>query len=706
MAESGGRGNPVNIVRGDVHGTLLQVGELHGGVHLHQRPRAPLALPGRSTWPPRAGALQERSVGAELVEALGAAHTVVLSGMGGIGKSQLAVWLAERVWAAGDAELVLWLTASSRSGLVWEYARWAAAVTGVDDRDPEVAARKLLDWLASTPARWLIVLDDLRSPRDLVKLWPPGSATGRVVVTTRRRDAALRSAGRRVLHVDAFTPEESESYVTACLADTPNAAEGAAELAAELGHLPLALAQAAAVVVEQEQTCAWYLAELRDRRRTLAALARDLDMLPDDQEHTVAAVWSLSVEQADRTEPVGLAGAVLAVLALLDPNGAPEAVLTAEPVAARLDADADRVRQALRNLHKLNLLTHTPDDAHTEVRVHVLVQRATRDRYTTSVAAELPQTVATALMTLWPPVERDIGLANVLRRNTAALHSAAGRALWRPEPHPVLVFAENSLASSGQPAAALDHLAELRAIAVDTLGPEHPYALAIRFAIAQWRAEIGDVRAAEAEYESLLSTRQRLFGADHPDTLTTRAALARLRGCTGDVVGALAVSEDLVAQWRHAAEPDDLQVVLLRTDRATWLGLTEGPARAVAEFDALLEDHGPALGPDNPLILAARGHCALWQSMSGDATGAASAMERVIEDQTAVLGPFHPQTLAMRGSFAHVRAVTHGPARAANELEALLEDQLRVFDTDHQQVRNTRHSITLLRDSAPTPETR
>ncbi|WP_112267780.1 NB-ARC domain-containing protein [Lentzea terrae] len=702
MAESGRRF--VNIVEGDVHGTLVQLGELHGDLHVHQEPRAPLTLPGRSSWPPLAGAFEQRGACVELADAVEAVHTVVLSGMGGIGKSQLAVWLAEQVWAAGAADLVLWLTASSRSGLVWEYARWAAVVTGVDDRDPEAGARRLLDWLAATSARWLIVLDDLQSPQDLATLWPPRNATGRVVVTTRRRDAALRSAGRRVLHVDPFTPQESESYLLTTLADTLNAAEGAADLGAELGHLPLALAQAAAVVVEQEKTCAWYLAELRDRRRALDALGRTLDMLPDDQEHTVAAAWSLSVEQADRMEPAGLAGRVLAALALLDPHGAPEAILTAAPVAERLGADVEQVRQALRNLHKLSLLTHSPHETHTEVRVHVLVQRATRDQYPASVAAEFPRAVATALLTLWPPVERDIGLAHVLRRNTSALHRAAGEALWQPEPHPVLVFAENSLASSGQLTAALDHFAELRARAMNTLAPDHPYTLSIRFAIAHWLATTSDIKTAAAEYESVLSARQRVLGADHPDTLTTRAALARLRGFAGDAAGALAVSDDLVARWQHAAEPDRLQVVLLRTDRATWLGTTEGPARALAELDALLDEHLPALGPNNPLLLAARGHRALWQHLSGDTTGAASAMEQVIEDHTTVLGPLHPQTLALRGSLAHLRAVTHGPAHGVSELETLLDDQLQVFDAEHPQVRGTRHAITVMREAAPPPE--
>jgi hypothetical protein len=56
------------------------------------------------------------------------------------------------------------------------------------------------------------VLDDVADPADLTGLWPPRSVSGRVVITTRRRDAAMASHGQLVL-VGIFTPEEAHAYL-------------------------------------------------------------------------------------------------------------------------------------------------------------------------------------------------------------------------------------------------------------------------------------------------------------------------------------------------------------------------------------------------------------------------------------------------------------------------------------------------------------
>jgi len=56
-----------------------------------------------------------------------------------------------------------------------------------------------------------VVLDDLANPADARGLWPPASARGRVLVTTRRRDAVLSGEGRRLVDVGLFTPAEAAS---------------------------------------------------------------------------------------------------------------------------------------------------------------------------------------------------------------------------------------------------------------------------------------------------------------------------------------------------------------------------------------------------------------------------------------------------------------------------------------------------------------
>ena len=91
-------------------------------------------------------------------------------------------------------------------------------MTGADPVDPQQAAGRFLTWLETTSRPWLVVLDDLADPADVRGLWPPASARGRVLVTTRRRDAVLSGAGRRLVEVGLFTPGEAVAYLTANLA--------------------------------------------------------------------------------------------------------------------------------------------------------------------------------------------------------------------------------------------------------------------------------------------------------------------------------------------------------------------------------------------------------------------------------------------------------------------------------------------------------
>jgi hypothetical protein len=129
-------------------------------------------------------------------------------------------------------------------------------------------------------------------------------------------DAALHGHGRRVIEVPVFTPVEADAYLTAALADQPHLREGAVNLAAAVGYLPLALAQAVAYMVDRGLSCADYSQRLTDRRRRLASLVPELDGLPDEHRATVAATWSLSVEQANQLQPAGVAGPLLEVASL------------------------------------------------------------------------------------------------------------------------------------------------------------------------------------------------------------------------------------------------------------------------------------------------------------------------------------------------------------------------------------------------------
>jgi NB-ARC domain-containing protein len=230
---------PSNALSGSVSGSIVQAGYIHGGIHFHAEPER---LPYRFGVMPRlAGAFQGR---ADLrvvntSEAADGVYTTVLTGLGGAGKTQAAVAEAERTWNNQEVELLAWINATSRDAIKKAYVALGADLTGTADADPDAGVQRLLNWLATTRAPWLVVLDDLQNPADLRGLWPPAGPSGRVLVTTRRRDAALSGRRRRLVEVGLFTAEEGVSYLSARLAETPELLDGAEELVRDLRFCPV-----------------------------------------------------------------------------------------------------------------------------------------------------------------------------------------------------------------------------------------------------------------------------------------------------------------------------------------------------------------------------------------------------------------------------------------------------------------------------------
>jgi hypothetical protein len=492
-----------------------------------------------------------------------AVFTQVLSGMGGVGKTQLAAQFARGLDACGELDVLVWVTASSRDAIVASYAEAADAVGVVPDAglDVESAAGRLLVWLERTDKRWLVVLDNLDAPADAAGWWPPKNRNGRTVVTTRRRDPVLHTDGRVLVEVDLFTPAEAAVYLRHAIgasidrrADTPG-------LAADLGFLPLAVAQAAAFIRDRGIDAAAYRVRFADRRLRLADLVPPDDALPDDYRTAVAATWSLSVDAADSHSPCGLARPVLNLAALLDSNGIPEALFTTPVIVEHLshvcgrDISAEEVRDALRNLHRLSLVTH--DTTTGSVRVHALVQRATRDHLDATHLTTMARTVADALLAIWPAADRDFERTPVvLRANTAALRANSGDSLLQPDGHALLFRNIRSLGEAGQVASAAAAFEQLLADCLRVLGPDHPHTLTTRHNLAHWRGEAGDPAGAAATFEQLLTDYLRMLGPDHPDTLTTRHNLARWRWEAGDPAGAAATFEQLLTDYMRVLGPD------------------------------------------------------------------------------------------------------------------------------------------------------
>ncbi|MFE5558793.1 tetratricopeptide repeat protein [Streptomyces sp. NPDC056544] len=703
----------------------------------------------RSTWPIQVGVVP-RKVGASLqrrdelamLDAATGCEGVVLTGMAGVGKTQLAARYATEGIARGRLDLLVWASATSRESVLISYAQAAVSLGLATSGDDVTAAANLfLSRLATADFRWLVVLDDVLDPADVSDLWPPQCPTGVVVMTTRRRDASLLSTARAI-RVGPFTPEQSVAYLTEKLAaygmsDQP---ELLSQLADQLGHLPLALAQAAAYMGDVNLASSEYLSLLLDRQLRLQDLLSDHSGL---SEHTtLSATWALSMAQADRMRPEGLAGPTLQLASMLSPSDIPTAVFFT-PSALQYLSDCGpamgeyartplEARAALGCLNRLGLvsLERGPE----RVQVHRLVQRDTLERLSTADLDRLTLAAADALTEAWPEVELDAGLAQSLRTCARALMECASKALWQHGVHPVLLRLAQSTGETMPREAARflsdlvpiaeeqlgsDHVdllkarslwatyqaaagdirgasAELEQLVADTrrvLGPEHSESLRAAHDLAWCRGQSGDPAAAVAALAELLHSSQHVFGNDHPLTFSIRRSLATWRGESGDSTGAITELQELLTSAERLLGREHSETFVLRGNLAWSLGRGGDAGRAVHLWRELVNDQMRVLGPDHPDTLTSRNNLASWLGQTGDVHGAATLQDEILQTQMRVLGPDHPDTLTSRNNLASWLGQTGDVREAARILTQLAADRSRILGPDHPDAAVTRANL-------------
>ena len=430
------------------------------------------ARPDEVTWPLLSGLIPQladshvprQETGLGLAASLAPGDTAVLipaeeasrtlGGLGGTGKTQLALAIAHALWDRRALDLVLWLTPTNRDAVITGYAQAMQDVGGPAADGPEAAAAHFLDWLTETDRPWLVILDDLADAAALEGLWPHGPR-GRVLVTSRRPGTAVRAYRPRAVEVGPFSPREALAYLSSKLHADPDQWIGALDLAGDLGYLPIALAQAAALMADTGLDCREYRARVADRMQRLAGAPAD------PYPSIVASTWALATEFAEQIPPAGLARPALALVSMLDPERHPR-YGAHQPGRLRLPHPLPAQRPGRRDAGPRRPVQPGPGGAgqhrHHQRRPHGAgaqrVQATVHQNLTAAESDEAMRAAAEALFQVWPRTAVPASFEQALRDCTARLQAAAGRVLWAPECHPVLLRAGRSLEAAGLTGAA------------------------------------------------------------------------------------------------------------------------------------------------------------------------------------------------------------------------------------------------------------
>ncbi|QFQ99152.1 tetratricopeptide repeat protein [Streptomyces phaeolivaceus] len=534
----------------------------------------------------------------------GEAVVHAVHGLGGIGKSMLAArWATLR---GAEYAPVWWITADSRAALDAGLAALAAALqpTLVTLLPQEQLGEWARQWLASHTG-WLIVLDNVSDPADVEHLLARATS-GRFLITS-RRSTGWRSMAREV-PLDVLSEEEAVDLFTRIRGMDPDTAA----LCEELGHLPLAVAQAAAYCVETG--CA-----VREYLDDLAAYPAEMYEATDeggDHQRAVARVWHITL---DRLADDPLAVRILLMLAWYASEGIPRSLLAAlgTPPA---------VRRALRRLAAHSMITLHDDT----VSVHRLVQAVSRtpgqdDRHRHADAITAARGDAIAALAGLIPQDADAPEAwRAVRAVLPHVEALAGHGLpgagagtagsgtetaGTGAEADLYVDTARQLAFSGTRAAARAVVLLERAEEIHTrsAGAEASRTLETRIDLVHARKRSGDLEQSVPRAEAVLADCVRVLGERHPVTLTALMRLAKSVGFRGDSGRAKELLEEVVAGRR-------------------------------SEF-----------GDRHPRTLEARGFLAMEFRDHGDLVSVRPRLQQVYDDCVEYLGAEHPVTLSIQG---------------------------------------------------------
>ena len=239
-----------------------------------------------------------------------------LQGQAGVGKTQLAIEYAHRF---AEAYEVAWWVNSEQAGLIGDqFAALGAALGCIQPGAGTEAARVAVRADLHQRGRWLLVFDNAGNPAD-VSPWLPGGG-GHVLITSRERAWAEIAAP---VDVDVLARVESVAILQGRVAGLGTS--DADRLAARLGDLPLAVAQAAGFMAETGMPAAQYLELLRTQAGKLLDQAAPGSSYP----RSLAAATRLAADRLDGQDPA--AAQLASVCAFLAPEPVPDDLFTGAP---------------------------------------------------------------------------------------------------------------------------------------------------------------------------------------------------------------------------------------------------------------------------------------------------------------------------------------------------------------------------------------
>ena len=618
--------------------------------------------------------------------------------LGASGKTQIAAMLAETLWRSGAVDVVVWISATSRSAVLSGYVEAWMAATGIEPTGTaESVAARFVSWLAETDQPWLVVLDDLPSADELDGLWPEGPA-GRLLITSVQSTVAASRYRTRIFPVGFFSVREALGCLTERLSVNPVQRQGAIDLIEALGREPLALAQAAAVIANSALACRDYRDYFVRRRQQIGVAAGEVPS-------AASVTWTLSLGQAEQLLPGQSVRMMLVLIALLDGHGIPGTVFSTQSVSVYLGGptvgfgtpvDPKPAWDALLICERAGLISINRGEGRATILMSPVLQAAIKLAAPPAFHERAARTAASALLEAWPIDEPEPWTAVALRANATSLQGVATDVLWADGCHPLLLRAGRSLDSARLAGPAVEYWRELSIHCDNKLAPGHPDALVVAAQLAGAYLAAGYGAEAVTWYQRVLAERSVDLAPGHPAIIAARVSLAGALIAAGEPADAVIVLRRAVAeseQFRGPGHPDTLAV---RDELARAHGAAGDAAAAIGLLTQTLAERERSQGTRDVHTISTRDQLAAALLAGGKVKQAISGYKRVLADRAAVLGRDHPDTIETKASLAGAYYSSGKMPSAVQLSEQTCADSERVLGADHADTLTRRAQLASL----------
>jgi serine/threonine protein kinase/tetratricopeptide (TPR) repeat protein len=312
-----------------------------------------------------------------------AVRTQAVSGLGGMGKTQIAAEYAHRYHS--EYQVILWVRGDTREKMLSDIAALATMLNlkGQHEQEQHHVIEAVRSWLRKN-TKWLLIIDNFEDLR-LVQTILPSTVRGHILLTTRTQTTG--NIAQRI-DLEKMTLEEGALLLLrrtkilaqdATLQDASTTdCQRAIAIVEVLDGLPLALDQAGAYIEESGCNLSNYLCRYQAGRMKLLGRRGGFDI---DHPTSVTDTFSYSFEKIEKISPAALE--LLRFCAFLHPDAIPEELIIhgateLGPILQPVATDPFLLDSTIATLRKFSLVRRNSDT--NMLSMHRLVQAVLQDR--------------------------------------------------------------------------------------------------------------------------------------------------------------------------------------------------------------------------------------------------------------------------------------------------------------------------------------